>query len=159
MDAPKKRLRSFRATVDRISPVIGGQGIYDTALPYAATGSCDVSCQCAAPIERPSLYQLPQAGARSLGCRRIIKVCLFCSGIQVFGSLFCSAWRAFMGLRADVPQEDELMRQEDCVVNVWSHVWLCVWVLQFTGRAEITEDLLTGGATQRIFTGPKFREH
>ena len=31
------------------------------------------------------------------------------------------------------------MSQEDCVVNVWSHVWLCVWVLQFTGRAEITE--------------------
>ena len=43
-----------------------------------------------------------------------------------------------MGLRADVSQEDELMSREDCVVNVWSYVWLCVWVLQFTGRAEIT---------------------
>ena len=44
-----------------------------------------------------------------------------------------------MGLRADVSQEDESMSQEDCVVNVWSHVWLCVWALQFTGRTEITK--------------------
>ena len=51
------------------------------------------------------------------------------------------------------------MSQEDCVVSVWGHVWFCVRVLQFTGRAELHMDLLTGGITRRILTGPRFGDH
>ena len=34
-----------------------------------------------------------------------------------------------------------------------------VGALQFFGRAELHADLLTGGITRRILTGPRFREH
>ena len=43
-----------------------------------------------------------------------------------------------MWLRADVSQEDEMMSREDCAVSARGPVWARVWVLQFTGSAEIT---------------------
>ena len=64
-----------------------------------------------------------------------------------------------MWLRADVSQEDELMSREDCAVSACGPVWARVWVLQFTGSAELHMDLLTGGETRIVLTGPRFREH
>ena len=64
-----------------------------------------------------------------------------------------------MWLRADISQEDEMMSREDCAVSACGPVWAHVWVLQFTGSAELHMDLLTRGKTRIVLTGPKFREH
>ena len=54
-----------------------------------------------------------------------------------------------MGLGAAVSREDELMSREDCAVNVWCHVWLRVWVLQLTGRAQNYKQVYLQGAQHK----------